>query len=423
MNILIIGSGGREYSIGLALREDKKINDIYFAPGNGATPTLGKNIAIKDFEALASFAKENEIDLTIVGPEAQLVDGIVDVFKSHGQVIFGPSKAAAQLEGSKIFMKNFLARHQIPTAAFLETNDLQKAYRFIEHLREPIVIKADGLCAGKGVIIAQSKDEAKEAAALMLSGESFGDAGTSIVIEEFLDGYELSVFAICDGENYKVLPAAQDHKKLLNDDLGPNTGGMGAYAPTPLIDDVLYAKIQERIIEPTLSGMAREGNPFEGVLFVGIMVVNHEPIVLEYNVRFGDPECEVLLPLIKTPLRELLYKAATRDLKSVDLEFRDAYAVAVVMASQHYPYKSSKPAEIIIDESVYEEIKKYTHISYAGVSLEDDKLYATGGRVLLCIGIGDSIKEARNRAYTRCADLHFVGKHFRTDIAYQALRI
>ncbi len=422
MDILVIGSGGREYSIGLALSKDENVDKLYFAPGNGATSRFGENISIKDFEKLAEFVKEKKIELTIVGPEAPLVDGIVDVFKSHNLNVFGSSKAASQLEGSKIFMKNFLARNSIPTASYIETTELKKANDFIDSLQTPIVVKADGLCAGKGVIIAASHSEAKEAAKDMLSGESFGKAGTSIVVEEFLDGYELSVFAICDGDNYKILPAAQDHKRLLDGDKGPNTGGMGAYAPTPLINDELYTKINERVVEPTLKGMRDEGYPFEGVLFIGIMVVNNEPIVLEYNVRFGDPECEILMPLIKSPVSELFYKAATKNLKNLNIELSDEYAVCVVMASENYPYKSSKPAEILIDDSVDEEIANNTHISYAGVTLEDGKLYATGGRVLLCVGLGSSIKEARDRAYARCGDVHFVGKKLRTDIAYQALR-
>jgi len=421
MDILIIGSGGREYSMGIALSKDKSVDKLYFAPGNGATSQFGENILIKDFNELANFAKEKNIDLTIVGPENPLVEGIVDVFKSHDLTIFGSSKAASQLEGSKIFMKNFLARNDIPTAAYIETTDIKKANDFIDTLIAPIVVKADGLCAGKGVIIATSHDEAKQAAADMLSGESFGNAGTSIVVEEFLDGYELSVFAICDGEDYKILPAAQDHKRLLNGDQGPNTGGMGAYAPTPLINDELYRKINERVVDPTLKGMKEEGYPFEGVLFIGIMVVNGEPIVLEYNVRFGDPECEILLPLLISPASELFYKAATKDLKNLEIELSDKYAVCVVMASENYPYKSSTPSEIIIDDSVDEDTRNNTHISYAGVSMEDGKLYATGGRVLLCIGLGDSIREARDRAYARCGDVHFAGKKFRSDIAYQAL--
>ncbi len=422
MDILIIGSGGREYSIALALKKDKNVGKLYFAPGNGATDDLGENISITDFEELATFVKNSSIDLTIVGPESPLVDGVVDVFKSHGLTVFGTSRGAAQLEGSKIFMKNFLARHNIPTAAYIQTNDLQKASDFIDTLSLPVVVKADGLCAGKGVIIAMSKEEAKEAAKDMLSGESFGEAGTSIVVEEFLDGYELSLFAVCDGKDYKVLPAAQDHKRLLDNDMGPNTGGMGAYAPTPLINEELYKKVEERVIKPTLKGMDSEGNPFEGVLFIGLMIVKGEPIVLEYNVRFGDPECEILMPLIESNVSELFYKAATCDLKNLDIKISDKYAVCVVMASENYPYSNSKPAEIIVNESQDAVIRENTHISYAGVSKEDGKLFATGGRVLLCVGIGDSIKEARDRAYERCGDVHFAGKKFRSDIAYQALK-
>ncbi|NPA73623.1 MAG: phosphoribosylamine--glycine ligase, partial [Epsilonproteobacteria bacterium] len=301
MDILIVGSGGREYSIGLALSKDKNVDKLYFSPGNGKSDEIGENIDIKDHSELAKFAKNHNIDLTIVGPEAPLTEGIVDIFEKEGLKIFGPSKDAAKLEGSKVFMKNFLSRFDIPTASYIETSDIEKAKSFIDTLSAPIVVKADGLCAGKGVIIAQSKDEAKEAALDMLSGKSFGEAGKKIIVEEFLDGYELSLFAICDGEDFKLLPAAQDHKRLLDGDKGPNTGGMGAYAPTPLIDEELYKKIEDRIVKPTLVGMNELGTPYKGVLFIGIMVVKGEPIVLEYNVRFGDPECEVLMPLLKTP--------------------------------------------------------------------------------------------------------------------------
>jgi len=360
--------------------------------------------------------------LTIVGPEAPLVEGIVDFFQERGLTIFGPTAGAAQLEGSKIFMKNFLARHHVPTAKYIETDSLDDAVAFIATLDAPIVVKADGLCGGKGVIIAQNHDEAKVAAADMLAGSSFGDAGTSIVVEEFLDGYELSVFAICDGKDYVVLPAAQDHKRLLNDDQGPNTGGMGAYAPTPLVTDEIYSKLDERVIKPTLKGMEEEGNPFTGVLFIGVMVVKGEPIILEYNVRFGDPECEELMPLLKSPASELFYKAATGDLANASIAFHDQYAVGVVMASKEYPYKSSTPAEIVIDDIHHDDIADNSHISYAGVSRESDgKLYATGGRVLVCVGVGDSIAEARDRAYMLVGQVHFVGKQCRTDIAYQVL--
>ncbi len=421
MDILIVGSGGREYSMGLALLKDPKIGKLYFAPGNGATDNLGTNIPLGDFDVLADFVQANNIELTIVGPEAPLVAGIVDIFKARGLNIFGPTAAAAQLEGSKIFMKNFLARHNIPTARYIETDSLEKAYKFIETLTPPIVVKADGLCGGKGVIIAQSYDEAKKEAGEMLSGNAFGEAGKAIVIEEFLDGYELSVFAICDGKDFVILPAAQDHKRLLDNDEGPNTGGMGAYVPTPLVNEEIYRKLEERVVKPTLAGMQEEGMPFTGVLFMGVMVVQGEPIILEYNVRFGDPECEEIMPLLKSP-SELFYKAATGNLAEANIEFYDKYAVGVVMASKNYPYSESVPAEIIIDNIVHDDIASNAHISFAGVTRGDDgKLYATGGRVLVCVGVGDSIAEAQRRAYMLCGQVHFAGKQCRSDIAYQAL--
>jgi len=423
MDILIIGSGGREYSIGYALSKDENVNKIYFAPGNGATSDLGENINIKDFNELANFAKENTIDLTIVGPEDPLVNGIVDIFKENGLTIFGPSKAAAQLEGSKVFMKNALKKYGIPTAKYIETSSLDDAKNFIKTMNEPIVVKADGLCAGKGVIIAETKDEAIDAARGMLSGESFGEAGNKIIVEEYLDGYELSIFAVCDGKDYIVLPAAQDHKRVGDGDTGPNTGGMGAYAPTPLIDDVLYKKIEDRVIKPTLKGLENDGIPFSGVLFIGIMVVNNEPFVLEYNVRFGDPECEELMVLIDSPVSELFLKSATGDLKNLDINFKDKYAVGVVVASKNYPYSSSEPSEIIVDEIVDEDLKNNSYIAYAGVSKDEDgKLLATGGRVLVCVGLGNTIKEARDRAYMLVGQVHFMGKKCRMDIAYQALK-
>ncbi|MEA3512429.1 MAG: phosphoribosylamine--glycine ligase, partial [Campylobacterota bacterium] len=417
-----LGSGGREYSIGLALSKEIEEHNITFCPGNGATDKLGENINIKDYNELALWAKENEIELTIVGPEQPLVDGVSDIFKEKGLTIFGPSAAAAQLEGSKVYMKNILKKYNIPTAAFIETSSKDEAYNFIDSMKKtPIVVKADGLCAGKGVIIATSKDEAKEAVAGMLSGESFGEAGNAVIVEEYLDGYELSIFAICDGDNYVVLPAAQDHKRVGDGDTGPNTGGMGAYAPTPLVNDDIYQKVEDRVIKPTLEGMKKEGTPFEGVLFIGVMVVDGEPIILEYNVRFGDPECEILMPLLETPVSELFYKGATKQLDTLDIKIKDQFGVAVVMASGNYPYSSSEPAEIIVDDIYDEVLKENSHISYAGVTKDGDTLFATGGRVLLCIGFGEDIQTARNRAYALCGQVHFAGKKCRTDIAYQAL--
>ena len=422
MNILILGSGGREYSIGLALKNEKSHN-LYFMPGNGATSDLGKNINITDYEKLAIFAKENSIDLTIVGPEGPLVDGVVDIFKKYELTIFGPSKEAAQLEGSKAYMKNILKKYNIPTAAFIETSNKQDAYDFIDGMKNlPIVVKADGLCGGKGVIIAQSKEEAKKTVDDMLNGEAFGEAGEKVIVEEFLDGYELSVFAICDGENYKILPAAQDHKRVGDGDTGPNTGGMGAYAPTPLVNDEIYKKLEDRVIKPTLKGMQEENAPFEGVLFVGVMVVNGEPIVLEYNVRFGDPECEILMPLIESKVSDLFYYGATKQLDKLDIKIKNKFAVGVVMASKNYPYSASAHSIIELSNIVDEELLENSHISFAGVEKKDDVLLANGGRVAVCVGLGDTVKEARDRAYLLSSEITFDGKKFRKDIAYQALK-
>ena len=414
--VLIIGSGGREYSIGYFMKDEA---EIFYAPGNGATEEFATNIDIKDFEELANWAKENSIDLTIVGPEDPLVKGIVDVFKKHGLVIFGPSAKAARLEGSKVYMKNFLKKYNIPTAKYIETSDKQKAYEFIDKMQKlPIVVKADGLCAGKGVIIAESREGAKKTVEDMLSGKAFGDAGKKVIVEEFLDGYELSMFAICDGKDFVLLPAAQDHKRLLDGDKGPNTGGMGAYAPTPLVNEELYEKVKTRIIKPTLKGMQEEGAPFEGVLFIGLMIVDNEPYVLEYNVRFGDPECEELMALIDSSVYDMFYNGATKQLEKIDVKIKDMVAVGVVCASKNYPYSSSEPAEITIDD--LSGCKGY--ISFAGVKKIDGKLMATGGRVLVCVGFGKDVKQARDEAYKIVDRVHFEGKQYRKDIAYQAIK-
>ena len=414
MKILIIGSGGREYSIALKLQESRK-HELFFAPGNGATSKLGTNLNPKDYNQLAEFAEAEQIELTIVGPEAPLSDGVVDIFKARNLNIFGPSKAAARLEGSKAFMKDFLARNAIRTAAYLNTDDYDAAAKFIDSLAAPVVVKADGLCAGKGVIIAQSREEAKAAARDMLSGESFGEAGKRVVVEEFLDGFELSFFAICDGENFVSLPVAQDHKRLKDNDEGPNTGGMGAYAPSPLASPELIKQVEEEVVKPTLKGMKAEGNPFCGVLFVGLMVVKGVPYVLEFNVRFGDPECEVLMPLIDGDLGEILLNAAKGDLKPVKL--KGEFAIGVVMAGKNYPFSSSPRAKISVKN-----VPESSHIAYAGVSEQDGEIYADGGRVLVCVGLGKSIKQAQQRAYELCENVEFDGAQYRKDIAWQMLK-
>ncbi|EAJ7141918.1 phosphoribosylamine--glycine ligase [Campylobacter jejuni] len=416
MKIMILGSGAREYSIALALKRVDENLEFYFAPGNGATESLGTNLNLKDPVVLATYAKEKGFDLCIVGSESFLAEGVVDIFKQQGLAIFGPSKAAAMLETSKSFMKSFLKKYRIKTAKFLNTNDIEKAKNFIYSLTPPIVVKADGLCAGKGVIIAKTHEEAIEETAKMLSGESFGDAGKLVVIEEFLDGYELSIFAVCDGNDFVLLPVAQDHKKLLDNDQGPNTGGMGAYAPSSLANESLLRKVQKDIILPTLAGMKKEGAEFCGVLFIGAMIVGNKPYVLEFNVRFGDPECEVLMPLIEDPL-ELILAATQRRLRHAKIKIKKEFAVGVVCASENYPYKSSPKSEIIVNN-----IPENSHISYAGVSLEDGKLMADGGRVLVCVGTGKSIEEAQKNAYKLCDNVDFKGKQYRKDIAHQVLK-
>ncbi len=423
MNILIVGQGGREYSIAKAIKDEYVQHKIFFMPGNGATVNLGENIATRDYDELATWAKQKDIALTIVGPEQPLVDGICDTFRQHNLAIFGPNKLPAKLEGSKAYMKNILKKYNIPTASFVESDDQKILCDFIDDMPStPIVVKADGLCGGKGVIIATSKQQAKEEVADMLSGKNFGDAGTRVIVEEFLDGFELSVFAICDEHSYLLLPAAQDHKRVGDGDTGPNTGGMGAYSPTPLVNDDIYQKIETNIIKPTLDGMKKENAVFTGVLFVGVMVVRGEPIVLEYNVRFGDPECETILPLFNSSVFDMFYKCATNDLRSYQLKTSDKFCVSVVMCSKNYPYKADEPTQIIIDHIHDEDIATNSHISYAGVSSIDGELFATGGRVLLCVGTGATIEDARGTAYKLCGQVHFAGKKLRTDIAYQAIQ-
>lgn len=421
-HILIIGNGGREYAMGLALSQDKRVQKLYFAPGNGATTRLGVNLVSKTPQEIVDSVQKLGITLVIIGPEAPLSEGLSDFLRTHHIRVFGPSQQAAQLESSKAFMKDFVAKIQVPTAKYIQSDDRHLIESFIDTLTPPIVVKADGLCAGKGVIIAQTHQEAKETAYKMLEGESFGDAGKRVVVEEFLEGYELSVFAVCDGEDFVMLSACQDHKRLLSGDKGPNTGGMGAYTPTPLCDEKLMQKIKTRIISPTLQALKEQGMPFEGVLFGGIMVVEKngekEPYLLEYNVRFGDPECEVLMPLLQTPLLDMITATLDRTIKNLALKISENYAVAVVVASKDYPYHSSAPALIHINDFD----ATLGHLVFAGVGNDKEgHLLATGGRVLLAVGIAPSIKRARDNAYKILENVKFEGMQFRNDIAFRAL--
>jgi len=421
MNILIVGSGAREYSLGLSISKSPKTQKIFFSPGNGATSRLGDNLNANSIENLKDIAIDKKIDLTIVGSEASLVEGIVDLFEENNLTIFGPSKKASRLEGSKDYMKNFLKKYNIPTAKYISSSSNDELNSFIDSNfkdNDLIVVKADGLCAGKGVLICESKNEAKIESSKMLSGESFGDAGKKVIIEEFLDGYELSLFALCDGKNFKLLPAVQDHKKLLDGDKGVNTGGMGAYAPTSLIDDDMYEQIKQKVCIPTLEGMQKENAPYKGVLFIGLMLINNKPYVLEYNVRFGDPECQVLMPLLENDSLDLFLKASTNRLDEIELKIRDKKSVCVVLASENYPFKASIPTKIDVPKIDDEDI----HISYAGVSLEGDDLMASGGRVLCVVSTDDTLELAVDKAYKVCDKIEFKGKKLRRDIAFQSLK-
>lgn len=411
-HILIVGSGGREYSLGLALSGENI--SLYFYPGNGATNRLGTNLIAKDFDELYSLIQSYGIDLVVVGPEAPLSEGIVDFLQNRGIKVFGPSQKASRLESSKAYMKDFAIKYKIPTAKYLQSTDKQKLKDFANTLQTPIVIKADGLCAGKGVIIAKNLQEAHQSIEQM---EKFGEAGSCVVVEEYLDGYELSVFALCDGKDFVLLPAAQDHKRLLDGDNGPNTGGMGAYTPTPLCDEALLKKIADQIITPALRGCESEKHPFCGVLFAGIMVVEGEPILLEFNVRFGDPECEVLLPTLKTPLLQILDSCVEGRLKDLKYEVKDEFALGVVLASKDYPYSSSPKALIRLKE--FDE--SLGHIAFAGVEEKEGELYASGGRVCVCVGRGESLRQARENAYKICECVEFEGMQYRKDIGFRAL--
>lgn len=429
--VLIVGNGGREYALGLHLKQDSRIQELFFTPGNAGTALLGINITLPHNQDIVEFCQKEGISWVIIGGESALVGGLSDELRAKGISTFGPSRAAAELEGSKAFMKDFVASCGIPTARYIQTSDPQKAKDFARLLPLPVVIKASGLCAGKGVIIAQSYEEAESTIDNMLSGKEFGQAGECIVVEEFLSGYELSVFGVCDGESFTLLPPCQDHKQLYNGDKGPNTGGMGAYTPSPLCDEMLLEKIASKIFAPTLAGMEKRGTPFSGVLFAGIMVVEGEPYLLEFNVRFGDPECEVLLPLLQTPLLDICHAAESKQIATLPITFRQGYCVGVVLASHNYPFGSSTPHPITIapfDSTL-------GHICYAGVSPNkadsskggekvdsSSSLLASGGRVALAIGVAPTLAKAKHNAYTIANCIAFEGKVLRTDIADKALK-
>ncbi len=426
MNILVIGNGGREHAICWKLKHSKEVERIYCAPGNAGTAALGTNVSIKasDISGLMQFVRKEGIDLTVVGPEAPLADGIVDAFTEAGLRVFGPTRAAAQLETSKAFAKDFMKRHHIPTAGYevFRAGETDRLRSYLTDSRYPVVLKADGLAAGKGVIIAQSFDEAMRNGESMLEGSAFGDAGTTLVVEEFIEGIEASVFALTDGVRFVTLAPAQDHKRILDNDLGKNTGGMGAFAPTPHVPTEVLADVKIRVIKRVIDGMRADGIPYSGVLFVGLMLTDEGPKVLEFNCRFGDPETQVVLPLIDYDLGVLLRDIADARLQINRLPLHDANAVCVVMASSGYPDAYETGKSIAGLDAINEE-EEGVLVFHAGTRKDGDRIVTAGGRVLgvTALAQGSDIAASIRLAYSAVNRIRFDGAYYRTDIGKKAL--
>ena len=423
MNVLIIGSGGREHAFAWRVKQSATVDTLYVAPGNAGTELEEgvENIplAAEDIDGLIEFAQKHQVGLTIVGPEAPLVAGIVDRFTAAGLPCFGPSAAAAQLEGSKVFAKDFMARHGIPTAAYGKFTDIDEAVAFIREQGAPIVVKADGLAAGKGVIIAQTVEEAEVAVRDMLAGNAFGEAGHRVVVEEFLTGEEASFIVMADGEHILPLATSQDHKARDEGDLGPNTGGMGAYSPAPVIDDELHERAMETVIRPTIRGMAEQGMSFTGFLYAGLMISpDGETKVLEFNVRFGDPETQPIMMRLQSDLAELCLAAVNGNLDQVGVSWDPRPALGVVMAAGGYPGSYSKGQVISGLDAANQD---GTRVFHAGTKLLDGQVVAAGGRVLCVCAMADTVSEAANAAYAGCDKIHWDGVFIRRDIGYRAI--
>jgi len=416
VNVLVIGSGGREHAIGWKLGQNDNVNTVFYAPGNGGTLN-NVPISADNLDELAKFASENNC-FTVVGPEVPLAMGIVDFFSEKDLKIFGPTKKAAQLESSKIWAKQFLKRNAIPTAAFEVFDDSVKAKEYVNDIGYNVVIKADGLAAGKGVIVCDSKAEAEKSIDMILVDKKFGDAGSSIIIEERIDGIEASYIALSDGKIAIPMATSQDHKRVFDNDKGPNTGGMGAYSPTPIIDKDLSQKIQEKIIDKTISALRDEGITFKGFLYAGIMLKDGEPYVLEYNVRMGDPECQPILMRMDSDLFEYLMGSVDGTLKDMPaISWKNKSAVCVVLASKGYPESYPKGDEIFGLENVFDD----GFIFHAGTKRQDKKIVTDGGRVLGVTGLGDTLESAINHAYNITEKISWENKYLRTDIGKKGL--
>ena len=421
MKVLVIGSGGREHALAWKITENKEVSRIYVAPGNAGTATNPNmtNVAITDIDGLVQFAKDENIDVTIVGPEAPLSQGIVDKFQAAGLKIFGPTQAAAQLESSKDFSKAFMIRYHIPTAAYETFSDAKPAHEYIDQQGAPIVIKADGLAAGKGVVVAMTNQEAHDAVDMMLGGNKFGDAGARVVIEEFLTGEEASFMVMVDGTNILPLATSQDHKRLLDGDQGPNTGGMGAYSPAPVVTPEIHAKAMREIIRPTVEGMAKDGIPFTGFLYAGLMISPDGDIkTLEFNCRMGDPETQPIFMRLKSDLLTLVLHAMNGTLDQAETEWDRRFALGVVMASANYPATPKLGDEITGLDKQLED----AYVFHAGTKLVNGKVVTSGGRVLCVTALGETVKFAQQQAYKMLADIEFDGAQHRTDIGYRAVK-
>jgi len=421
MKILVIGGGGREHALVWKIAQSPLVTKIYCAPGNPGTASLAENlpIAVDQLDKLLAFAYENKIDLTVVGPEQPLSLGIVDLFESHGLKVFGPSQKAAFIEGSKAFSKDLMKKFNVPTAAYGVFTGQTEAEEFINRTGAPIVVKADGLAAGKGVIIAQTCEEAISAVRDMLSGNAFGSAGSRVVIEEFLTGEEASFLVITDGKNIIPLASAQDHKAVFDGDLGPNTGGMGAYSPAPVVTPAIHKKAMQQVIRPTVDGMAAEGRPYRGVLYAGLMVKDGEVKTLEFNARFGDPECQPLLMRMKSDIVPVLLAVADGDLAGSAIEWHDKSAVCVVMASEGYPGDYRKYDEISGLREAAE--LEGVYVFHAGTADKENVCVTNGGRVLGVTALGTTVKDAIAAAYRGVAKITWPGVQYRTDIGKKAL--
>ena len=416
MKVLIVGSGGREHAIAWSVAKSPKVDKIYCAPGNAGIAEFAECVNIKamEFDKLVAFAKENAIDLTIIGMDDPLVGGVVDAFESEGLRVFGPRKNAAIIEGSKAFSKDLMKKYKFPTAAYENFTDPDEAIKYLETAKMPIVLKADGLALGKGVLICNTLEEAKEGVKTLMLDKQFGDAGNEIVIEEFMTGREVSVLAFCDGKTIKCMTSAQDHKRAKDGDQGLNTGGMGTFSPSPFYNDEVEAFCEKYVYQSTIDAMASEGRPFTGILFTGLMITEDGPKVLEYNARFGDPEAQVVLPRMKNDIIDVMEACIDGKLSDVELEFEDNAAVCVVLASDGYPEKYDKGLEIKGLDTFKD--KDGYYVFHAGTKFDGDKIVTNGGRVLGVVAKGENLKAARANAYKATEWIDFANKYKRNDI-------